>query len=68
MAKNGIVFESKKLYDNQIPNFITSLLKEKQLQIEVKAIGMLTEFLGNDLERITNEVDKLIAPGKIKTT
>lgn len=66
LAKNGIVFESKKLYDNQIPNFITSLLKEKQLQIEVKAIGMLTEFLGNDLERITNEVDKLIASGKIK--
>lgn len=66
LAKSGVVFESKKLYDNQISSFIVSLLKEKQLQIEIKAAGMLAEFLGNDLERIANEVDKLVASGKIQ--
>jgi DNA polymerase III subunit delta len=66
LAKSGIVFESKKLYENQIPSFISNLLKTKQLQIELKAANMLAEFLGNDLERIVNEVDKLIASGKIQ--
>lgn len=65
LAKSAVIFESKKLYDNQVPAFITNVLKERGLQIELKASNMLTEFLGTNLERIINELEKLIVSGKI---
>jgi DNA polymerase-3 subunit delta len=60
VAKAGVVYESKKLYDNQIPSFITSYLKTKKIGIEEKAVSMLTESLGNDLGRVVGELDKLL--------
>ena len=60
IAKTGIVFESKKLYDNQIPNFITAYLREKKVGIDGKSAQMLTDYLGNDLGKLTNELEKLI--------
>ncbi len=58
--KNGILFESKKLYDNKIPEWIDNYLNDKDYIIGHKAVAMLTEFLGNDLSKISNEVDKLM--------
>jgi DNA polymerase-3 subunit delta len=59
IAKAGIVFESKKLYESKIPDFIISYLREKQKTIQWPAAQILTDYLGNDLSKITNELDKL---------
>ncbi|MDR1682353.1 MAG: DNA polymerase III subunit delta, partial [Candidatus Symbiothrix sp.] len=55
----GIVFESKKLYDNKIPGFIINYLKDREIGIETQTAQLLTDYLGNDLSKITNELDKL---------
>lgn len=59
-AKNGVVFESKKLYENQVADWIRKVLNGKKFQMEPKAAQMLVEFLGTDLSKISNELDKLI--------
>ena len=59
LDKNGLVFESKKLYENQVGDWIRRVLKGKGYEIEPKAMMMLVEFLGNDLSRIANELNKL---------
>jgi len=57
--RNGLVFESKKLYDNQVGDWIKRVLSGKGYSIEPKGAAMLVEFLGNDLSKISNELDKL---------
>ncbi len=59
LDKVGVVFESKKLYDNQVGQWITRILQGKGYTIEPKANAMLVEFLGNDLSKINNELEKL---------
>lgn len=59
LDKIGLVFESKKLYENQVGEWIKRVLKGKGYAIEPKAMMMLVEFLGNDLSRIANELNKL---------
>ena len=59
LAKNGLVYESKKLYENQVGLWITRVLQGKGYTIEPKANAMLVEFLGNDLSKINNELEKL---------
>ncbi len=59
LAKNGLVYESKKMYENQVGQWITRILKPKGYEIEPKANAMLVEFLGNDLSKINNELEKL---------
>jgi DNA polymerase-3 subunit delta len=56
---NGVVFESKKLYDNQIPDWIKKVLLGRGRHIEPKAAQMLADFLGNDLSKINKELEKL---------
>ena len=56
---NGVVFESKKLYENQVPKWIRGILKEQGYDILPKAAHMLVEFLGVDLSKLNNELDKL---------
>lgn len=58
--KSGVVFESKKLYDNQIPSWIEGYLKGNNYSIQPEAAQMLTEFLGSGLSKIVNELDKLM--------
>ncbi|WP_439128829.1 DNA polymerase III subunit delta [Polaribacter sp.] len=60
IAKTGLVYESKKLYDNQVSDWIRRVLSGKKYQIEPKASLMLVEFLGTDLSKIANELDKLM--------
>jgi len=58
--KKGILFESKKLYDNKIAGWINNYVKEKGYDITPKASAMLTEFLGTNLSKVVNEISKLI--------
>jgi len=60
IGKIGIVYESKKLYDNQIPSFITTFLRKRKVSIDLKSAQMLADYLGNDLSKMTNELEKLI--------
>ncbi len=59
LEKNGVVFESKKLYENQVGDWIKRVLSGQGYTIEPKAAVMLVEFLGTDLSKINNELDKL---------
>jgi DNA polymerase-3 subunit delta len=59
IQKNGLLFESKTMYENQVGTWISKILKGKGYQIEPKATAMLVEFLGTDLSRINNELEKL---------
>lgn len=59
IAKRGILFESRRKYDNEIPGWITAYCQSLKLNIDHKAANLLAEFLGNDLSRIANEIDKL---------
>ncbi|AWI26197.1 DNA polymerase III subunit delta [Flavobacterium pallidum] len=59
LEKNGLVYESKKLYENQVGQWITRVLQGKGYTMEPKANAMLVEFLGTDLSKISNELDKL---------
>jgi DNA polymerase III subunit delta len=58
---------SKKLYDNQLPDFMTEYARERKIAIDDQAIRALCEFVGNDISRLTNEMDKLtisLKPGE----
>lgn len=59
LAKNGLVYESKKLYENQVVEWIRRRLSEKRYTISYKASQMLVEFLGTDLSKINKELEKL---------
>jgi len=57
--KNGIVFESKKLYDDKLPGFIVSFMKQRGMDIDGKNAQIVAEFIGNDLSRLEKEAEKL---------
>lgn len=59
LEKFGVVYESKKLYDNQVGDWIKRVLAGQGYAIEPKATAILVEFLGTDLSKINNELDKL---------
>jgi len=59
LAKNAVFFESKALYENQVPSWINNYVKSKGYQIDPKAAQMLVEFLGTELSKIANELNKL---------
>ena len=58
--KKGVWFESKKLYDSNIPGWIQNYLKGEGYSIMPKATQMLADYLGTDLHKIANELKKLI--------
>ncbi len=60
IEKCGILFESKKIKDSQLPAFINGYMKRKGLDMDPKATAMIAEFVGTDLHRLTGELDKLI--------
>lgn len=60
IAKHAVLFESKKIYDDKIPNWIMDYLKTKKYTIHPNACVMLSEYLGNDISKIVNELDKLM--------
>jgi len=60
IEKNGLVFESAALYDSKLPAWIEGYVASKQYRLSAQAAAMLSEYLGNDLSKIANELDKLM--------
>lgn len=60
LQKQAVVLDSKKLYDNKLPSWIRDYLKSKNYQISEKAQHMLAEYIGNNLTRLANEIDKML--------
>jgi len=60
IEKSGLVFESVGLYDSKIPGWIEDYVTAKKYKLSGQAAAMLAEYLGNDLSKIVNEVDKLV--------
>jgi DNA polymerase-3 subunit delta len=60
IEKNGLVFESAALYDNKVPGWIEGFISDKGYRISQPATMMLSEYLGNDLSKIANELEKLM--------
>lgn len=60
ISKHGVYMESKPLYESKIPEWIINYLKTQKLGIEHKAVQMITDHIGNNLQRIVNELDKVI--------
>lgn len=67
IEKKGIVFESASIYDNKVPAWIESFVREKDYSIQVQASALMAEYLGNDLSKVANELEKLmlnVKPGR----
>src|ERR1700748_651604 len=60
IEKSGLIFESAALYDSKIPAWIEGFIAEKGYKINPQASMMLSEYLGNDLSKISNELEKLM--------
>ena len=56
----GVLFESKKLRDRDLPAFIENYLKARQVSIDPKSTQMIADNIGADLSRLTGELDKVI--------
>lgn len=57
--KVGVIFESKRMYENQIPAFISSYFRDRGFQIDGKSTQMLVDYVGNDLSKLVKELEKL---------
>lgn len=60
IGKTGVIFESEKLRDYEMATWINQYTSNKKVTVDEKAILMLTEFLGTDLSKVANELDKLL--------
>ncbi|MFP4092892.1 MAG: DNA polymerase III subunit delta [Cyclobacteriaceae bacterium] len=60
LDKLAILVESKKMYDNQLPVWIAGYVKERGFMISDKAVQMLADYIGNNLERMVNEIEKVL--------
>ena len=59
VAKNGELFTTKKLYDNQLPAWVDQMVAEQGLTIQPRARQLMVDHIGNDLARLYNETVKL---------
>lgn len=60
VMKDTVFLKSTKMYDDKVPEWIQSYVKDEKYSIGMKAAQMLSEFLGNDLSKTANELDKLM--------
>src|SRR5688572_16683533 len=56
----AVTLNTKKMYDNQLPEFVNEYAHEKKIHIDDRAVQVLCEYVGNDLHRLANEINKLI--------
>lgn len=59
LKAKAVILEAKPLYDNQVPDWITTYLRAKKLKISPKAAALTAEYLGTKLSKVANELDKL---------
>ena len=68
LKDKAVLFTTKKLYDNQLPEWTEEIVGEKGYSINPKALALLIDHVGNDLSRLDNEIDKMLVNlGKRKT-
>ncbi len=60
LKDKAVVLTSKKLYDNELPEWTNQLVKSKGYTITNKALFLLIDHIGNDLSRLNNEINKLV--------
>ncbi len=60
LDKHAVVLTTKKLYESQIPGWIKKYFSDKGFTVTEKAVYMLADYIGNDLERLANEIDKML--------
>jgi len=60
LKEKAELFTTKKMYDNQLPEWTSGLIRSKGFEITQKALLLLVDHIGNDLNRINNEVEKLL--------
>ena len=60
IQKASVLFESKKLYESQLPGFVSAYLRRKGVAMEQNAVMMVCESVGSDLSRLSGELDKLV--------
>lgn len=63
----AVALNCKKIYDNQLPEFISEYAREKKITMDDRAVQALCEYVGNDLHRVANEIDKLMIAATGKT-
>lgn len=66
VKSKGVIYESKKVKDWQLPNLIQTYMKSKSMNIDGKSLEMLADYIGTDLSNLYNEIDKLaliLGPG-----
>jgi len=67
LEKFSVLVTTKKLYDNHLPGWIIQYVAERGFHMEDKAVQMLADFVGNNLERLSNEIEKVLINFKGKT-
>lgn len=60
LEKHAIVLNSAKMYDNQLPDWVKEYVSKKGFSIHLKATQLIVENIGNNLSRISNEIDKML--------
>jgi DNA polymerase-3 subunit delta len=60
IEKKGVILESSPVYDSKMPAWITGFVREKKASIHPRAAELLAEYLGNDLSKAVNELEKLL--------
>ncbi|MFC0517751.1 DNA polymerase III subunit delta [Mucilaginibacter angelicae] len=60
IEKKGLIFESATLYDNKVPAWVEGYVSEKGYKMNQQGSAMIAEYLGNDLSKIANELEKLM--------
>lgn len=59
LKSRAVIVTTKKLYDNELPDWTSQIVRERGLEIQAKALHMIVDHIGNDLQRIENEIDKI---------
>ena len=58
--KKGLIFESPEIYDSKVAGWVEDFVREKSYRIQARAAALLGEYLGNDLSKVANELEKLM--------
>lgn len=65
IEKKGLVFESASIHESKVPGWIEEFVREKGYAIQVQASALMAEYLGNDLSKVANEIEKLMLNLKV---
>lgn len=59
LKKNAEIFQSKKIFESQLPEWVRDMIASKGYQVTPQALQLLIDNIGNDLSRLENEVEKV---------